>query len=153
MKTSELKGIYETTCQTKGFPPSDGQFKTWKDILGWCERKDLEEAVTRYFTTNLGFPMPAELRALAGQVQRERELQSSAKRYMVMWFCPVCNTTMCGFLTMEDRAMRFCSSTFGPLLALNAPRVNGERPLREQLPVGTLCGAAMDISNDDRRIA
>lgn len=150
MKTNELEVIYNQACQTKGFEQTDGQFKTWKQVLGWCERKDLEVAVARYFEKNVNFPMPAELRTLAGEIMRDREAKTSEKRYLVAWRCLVCGFTQSGFLTMSDRGLRYCRGKFGPLLPVDAPRVNGERPQRAQLPDGVTCGAELRIVNDDR---
>lgn len=150
MRPSELESIYRMACETKGFEPNDGQFGMWKKILGWCERNDLEQALSRWFAAETKFPMPAELRAIATQVQRERIASSSEKRYMVMFRCATCGHSQTGFLLMEDRALRFCRAKWGPLLAQDAARINGQRPQRVQLPEGQTCGAQLQIVMDDR---
>jgi hypothetical protein len=150
MTTKELQGIYETACHAKGYTPNDGQFKIWRQTLGWCERKDLEAALVSYFTDNSGFPMPAELKPLSEHNRRLRVAQASESRALVVWLCPVCGYRRSGFLTSLESAYRKCLSHWGPLLALDAPRVKGVRPERIQLEDGQVCGAELGIVSDER---
>jgi hypothetical protein len=108
MTDKELKDLYVTACSGKGFEPSDGQFKLWKQTLGWCEQSDLAKALVEYFSTNTAFPMPAELKALSEQARRIRVTQAARKTVLVRWQCPDCKVTMCGWIPPEDRDPRAC---------------------------------------------
>jgi hypothetical protein len=150
MTEPELRKLYVMVCDGKGYQANDGQFKVWKQTLGWCEEPDLAQGILWWMADNAAFPMPAELKPLAERAKRERLARAGVKRYLVMWQCRVCGHSRTGFLTMEERGARYCSSHWGPLLALDAPRVNGQRPERVQLPTGSVCGHEMTIVNDDR---
>jgi hypothetical protein len=71
-------------------------------------------------------------------------------RYFVEWRCDTCGYLMTGFLTREERPIRYCMSIWGPLLPPDAPRINGERPKRVQFGPGESCGRQMRIERDER---
>ena len=150
MTEKELRIVYASACSGKGFEPNDGQFKVWKQTLGWCDERDLAQALIWFYEEDTTFPMPAELKPLAERARRERAARSEVRRGLVMWKCPVCAWKMAGFLTLEDRALRFCRSSWGPSLPVDAPRVNGTRPERKQLGQGVTCGTQLDILHDER---
>lgn len=108
MTTKELEGIYATACAAKGYTPNDGQFKIWKQTLGWCERKDLEAALVEFFTNNTGFPMPAELKTLSESARRQRVSKLEQKTELVMWRCPECGIGCSGFPPVGDTTPRTC---------------------------------------------
>ena len=141
MKPTELRGIYEVACQAKGYEANDGQYKIWQQILGWCERKDLEQALAWYFETETKFPMPAELKGLAGRAMWERTAKSSEKRYLVAFQCPMCLAGEAGYFTVNDSIEhRTCNSIYG----------RDKDGKRYGLPAGELCPADMQIVKDER---
>jgi hypothetical protein len=150
MTTKELEGIYATACQAKGFEPNDGQFRIWRQTLGWVDRADLEQALIWYFSENTNFPMPSELKTLAGRAQQARVARTSEARFLVVWLCPVCGFRQSGFLAQNADARRYCPSHWGPLLPIDAPRVEGKRPERIQLTKGTICGHDLQVVTDER---
>lgn len=107
MTNNEMKEIYETACRGKGYEPNDGQFKIWKQVLGWCEAQDLARALIQWFTDNASFPMPAELKPLSEQARRERVARSSVKLDYVVYQCPVCMGTRSGWPEDPER-QRYC---------------------------------------------
>ena len=128
MTTKELTGIYRVACQAKGYDGNEGQFKIWKQILGWCERIDLEKALETYFAGNTAFPMPAELKPLAERARRERMARLSQKEMLAMWRCPDCGAGLSAYLPEG-------SSTDGR-------RCQGV-PTRKGYQPGEICGAAL----------
>ena len=150
MTTKQLEKIYQSACQAKGYEPNDGQFKIWKQVLGWFEEADLNAALASWFTDNVTFPMPAELKTLAGHALRQRQAKSATQRYLVVWICLKCNWLMSGYLAQGESADRFCRGKWGPLLPPNSPRIDGKRPEREYLSDGRICGAELYVSTDER---
>ena len=140
MTTKELEKIYEMACRTKGFQPDDAQFKLWKRVLGWCERVDLDEALTRYFTENVNFPMPAELRPLAAECQRRRSAKVAERTYLVTWQCLDCGVTRSGWIPFGDDQVRTCRGI---------PRKsNGSDQNGAPIP----CGGILEIAYDARLV-
>ena len=125
MTDTQLKELYRTACHGKGFEPNDGQFKVWKQTLGWCEEADLAQALVWYFSDNAAFPMPAELKTLSERARRERVSRAAQKTELVGWFCPECGVHLSGFLDPSDHAPRACKGV---------PRTG---------PTGEVCGAIM----------
>jgi hypothetical protein len=108
MKDTELKELYRTACAGKGFEPSDGQFKIWKQTLGWIEMQDLEAALTAWYADNQSFPMPAALKPLAMSNKQRRETRISQPLDLVRWRCHECKITMTGFIPPYDEGYRRC---------------------------------------------
>jgi hypothetical protein len=94
MTDKELKGIYVVACQAKGFEGNEGQYKMWKKLLGWCERVDLESALEMWFSSNISFPMPAELKPLSEQARRARAAKALGPETYTCWECTDCKTRM-----------------------------------------------------------
>ena len=94
MTDKDLKAVYESACDTKGFEGNAGQFKMWKQVLGWCERVDLQKALETYFAGNAGFPMPADLKPLAERARSERAARASGPEIYTVWECAECKTRM-----------------------------------------------------------
>jgi len=140
MTKTELRGIYEVCCQAKAFEPNDGQLKIWQQILGWCERKDLVQALAWYFETEIKFPMPAELKALAGKAQRERQARSSEKKYLVCFQCPLCGATVSHYFTLAEFRIPIC----------NSPYRCDEQDKRVSLPAREYCPSDLRITFDER---
>jgi len=134
MKPNELEKLYQNACFVKGFEPNDGQFKVWKQVLGWIERIDLEEALTRWYEAETSFPMPAELKPLAMQAKQRRENKAAQALDYVRRQCPVCGVTTVDYNLPSDDAIRICRSSYTPL-GFNRPR---------SLPHGQSCGAVMN---------
>ena len=134
MKDSELRQLYQTACHGKGYEPNDGQFKLWKQTLGWCEERDLAQALVWYFEANSGFPMPADLKPLAERARRTRTLEAAAPKDVVIWQCPDCGVTMTGFVGEGESIERRCAGAY---------RKRGEMP--RSLPKGQVCGARMQV--------
>jgi hypothetical protein len=153
MKETELRKAYVRACQTKGFEPSEGQFKTWKSTMLFFEAVDLEHAIDMWFEKETNLPMPAELKPVIERARRIRTEKTGAKTYLVAFECPVCGATQSSLLAMEDRGLRYCRGKFGPLLPVDAPRANGQRQQRAQLGDGVTCGAEMRIKVDDRLVS
>ena len=107
MKTSELEEIYVTACRGKGYEPNDGQFKIWKQTLGWCEQADLAQALVWWFTENSEFPMPAELKRLSEKSRRDREAKAAVLHDLITYQCPVCRVTRSGWPADPER-QRYC---------------------------------------------
>jgi hypothetical protein len=143
MKTNELQGIYAATCEAKGEVPNEGQFKTWKDTLSWCERADLEQALAWYFAENAKFPMPAELKALAGKAMRERIAKSSEKKYLVCFQCPLCGATVSHYFTLAEFRIPIC----------NSPYRCDEQGKRVSRPAQDYCPSDLQITFDERPAA
>lgn len=97
MTEKELRKIYQSACDAKGFEPSAGQFKIWKLTLAWSEESDLEAAVADWFAVNPAFPMPAELRPLIEAARRERIAKTSQPQVQTVWECMDCHTTISTF--------------------------------------------------------
>lgn len=112
MTSKELEKLYAQTCAVKGFEPNSGQFKVWKQTLGWIEERDLAEALTDWFATQIAFPMPAELKPLAMSAKHKRELEAERPRQLTIWQCPACGATQSGYITADDGRPRCCQSPF-----------------------------------------
>ena len=108
MTEKELRNLYQTACDGKGYIGNEGQFKVWKQTLGWCEERDLAKALVAYFQDNTGFPMPAELKTLAESARRARITAASAIKELVRWRCPDCGIYRSGFLEPADHEPRIC---------------------------------------------
>jgi hypothetical protein len=93
----QLRTIYQTACDGKSFEPNEGQFKVWKQVLGWAEEKDLARALIFWFTDQTGFPMPADLKPLIEQARRERIAKASTPQVQKVWECLDCHTTVSSF--------------------------------------------------------
>lgn len=152
MTEKDLRKAYVRACQTKGFEPSEGQFKTWKQTMMFFDAADIERGIDLWYQQETALPMPAELRPFIERARRMRTNQSSEQRFLVVWICRTCGHRRSGFLTMDDRGARFCSSKWGPLLPIDAPRINGQRPERVQFADGQTCGAELEIVTDDRLV-
>ena len=141
MTTKQLEKLYEMACRGKGYEPNDGQFKLWKQTLGWCEEVDLGQALVWYFSENTAFPMPAELKPLSARSLRERTNKTKDLRWYVTWECPTCGFRMSGFLSEDADLERRCPSPYAPL---------GDP--RKSLKVGEVCYGKMDVfSREDAR--
>jgi hypothetical protein len=132
VKESEIKKAYTRACQTRGFEPSEGQFKTWKQTLMFFEAADIERAIDLWYERETTLPMPAELKPVIEQARRERVNTGAVKKSYVAWTCDACHSSMAGFLTLEDQAPRFC---------------------RSQIVGGGVCGAEMRIAKDERLVS
>jgi hypothetical protein len=108
MTTKQLENLYRTACAGKGYEGNEGQFKIWKQTLQWCEEADLAQALVWYFSDNINFPMPAELKALAGRAMRERTSKLAIKTDLVGWYCPECGIHMSAFLPPGSDTTRVC---------------------------------------------
>jgi hypothetical protein len=160
MKTAETKKIYEKACAAKRLKFQQEEYELWHRSLKDLDLRDVETALDAWWispaTDSNGdlksrwLPAPAELRGMALEVSRRRAAQASITTFMVCWRCPTCRATQTGFLSPEDRGLRFCRSPWGPSLTQDAPRVNGERAARMALPAGQHCDAEMQIMVDDR---
>lgn len=141
METSAVKEIYRQTCETKGYPPSEGQFKTWKTQFSLSSENDLRGAIDEWFARNATFPMPSDLLPAVQRIAQSRHSQYSTPRSLVTWKCHVCGYTMAALLTGSDSTWRNCSSFYGPVGS------------RSTLPRGQVCGGAMQIMVDERGAA
>jgi hypothetical protein len=108
MTDKDLKEIYKMACATKGFEPSDGQYKIWKQTLGWCDPKDLEKAIVEYFTTNQNFPMPAELKPLAEAARLKRVRPTTGYEFTTGYRCPRCALTVTSFNQAREMRCERC---------------------------------------------
>jgi hypothetical protein len=108
MTDPELRKIYKSACDGKGYEPNDGQFKVWKLTLAWCDQRDLAQALVYWFGDNTAFPMPAELKPLAERARRARTAKASAATDLVGWRCTICKVTRCGLISPEDHDPRYC---------------------------------------------
>lgn len=150
MTSKELEKLYAQTCAVKGFEPNTGQFKVWKQTLGWIEERDLAEALTGWFATQIAFPMPAELKPLAMSAKRKRELEAERPRQLTIWQCPTCGSTQSGFITADDDKPRYCRSPF------TGRFVGGKREQHGPDSDGNavLCGQQMQVRYaGDERVA
>jgi hypothetical protein len=143
MTDKQLRGIYGMACSGKGYDPNEGQFKLWKQLLGWHEEADLAQALLWYFEQNTTFPMPAELKTLAGQAKRAREGNRSVKKYLVMYQCPLCLMTASEWLPMGENPMRICNSIY--TLDKDEKRIG--------LPANDRCPSDLSIGIDERMTA
>lgn len=141
MTDKRLREIYALACGAKGFEPNESQFKIWKQILGWAEEKDLEQALVWYFTDNLTFPMPAELKALAGRAARERQSRSAEKKYLVGFQCPECGSTEAGYFPNADIERRVCNSPY---------KIEGGKRVGRNKEIDGDCPVTMQITHDER---
>jgi hypothetical protein len=128
MTEAQLKNLYKVACDGKGFVGNDGQFKVWKQTLGWTEEKDLAKALVWWFTAETDFPMPALLKPLIERSRRERIAKASQRRFHVRWQCTTCHYTMQGFLAEDTNLERYCQSI----------------PQREYT-LGEICGGNMEV--------
>lgn len=142
MNDNQLKEIYRDACYAKNFEPSDGQFRVWKQTLGWIERIDLEEALVEWYKNETGFPMPAELKPLAMQAKQCRENRNAQVLDYVHWKCRVCGAGMTGYIPPSDREPRTCRSPYLPLRKEKRNR---------SLQCNEMCGAIMNET--ERRMA
>jgi hypothetical protein len=136
MTDTQLRKIYIMVCDGKGYEANDGQFKVWKQTLGWCEEVDLAQAVLWWMADNATFPMPAELKPLVERAKRARLAKASVKTGLVRFYCPDCGIYTCGFLAMDDNRQRICRGN----ARIEAKRVS----------LVDVCGGVMNIVHDDR---
>lgn len=131
-----------------------------RDIPKEFELEDAVSAMEKFADLergegDLAFPEVGTLLKMAA-IQRVARLNREtleSERALVVWICHTCGYRKSGFLTRLDSAYRTCRSHWGPLLPVDAPRVNGERPERVQLEGGKVCGAVLRVQTDDRRVA
>lgn len=90
MTPKQLESLYKLVCDGKGFAPNDGQFKIWKQTLGFYEEKDVSQAITSFFQRNSTFPMPAELRPLIESARRQRIAKAGQPSVYTLWRCMEC---------------------------------------------------------------
>ena len=102
MKDLQLRKLYETACNGKGFEPNDGQFKVWKQTLGWIEEQDLAQAIVEWFGDNDTFPMPSNLKPLAIGNKQRRATQAAQPLDLVRWYCPDCGIYVSGFIPLDE---------------------------------------------------
>ena len=138
MTTAQLKKLYQTACDGKGFEGNAGQFKVWQQTLGWCEETDLAQALVWYFQENTSFPMPADLKPLSERARRARTSSNTGPKDEVRWQCPDCGVIMTGFIDRADNRTRICRAT---------PR-NG--PQHDAAGNSIPCGAAMNEIQRDK---
>lgn len=108
MTTKELEKIYKLACDGKGYEPNDGQFKIWKQTLGWSEECDLSQALTWWFADNTDFPMPALLKPLLEKARLARVARATGQKDLVRWHCPDCGIYRSGFISPNDQFSRRC---------------------------------------------
>ena len=108
MKPAEMEDIYRTACSGKGFEPSDGQFKVWKQTLGWCEKRDLSQALIWFFQASKDFPMPADLKPLAEKARLQREMKDASPQEQVEYECPQCHLPFSAVVEAGDTKPRIC---------------------------------------------
>lgn len=151
MKPSELKTIYAEACRTATNRPvpDDAQEKIWRQLMGGFDAADLRAGLATWWQTEKFLPMPAELKPLAERARRDRFSKSALVKFLVAWSCPVCAASQSGYLSVEDRGVRHCSSPYGPVVPVDAPA--GTR--RTMLGAGDRCGAEMRIVLDERKAA
>ena len=108
MTDGELKELYTLACDTKGYDPDPGQFRTWKSTLGWSDARDLEKAIAEHYTTNINLPMPAELKPLIESARRKRMLPTTGYEYLTGYRCPRCKTAMTSFSEAKEERCANC---------------------------------------------
>ena len=108
MTEKELRNLYQTACDGKGYIGNEGQFKVWKQTLGWCEERDLAKALVAYFESNTAFPMPAELKTLAESARRARMTAASVSKELAHWHCAECGVYQGGHILASDHEPRVC---------------------------------------------
>jgi len=138
MNDGQLRNVYQTACDAKGYDANEGQFKIWKRLLGWSEMRDLGRAIEMWYEEETNFPMPAQLKPLVDRAVRERSAKSRAKTDLVRWQCPICGGTCAGFIPPDDFAPRTCKSIYGPMLRPDEPCQN------RSLPLNDTCGSVMN---------
>ena len=108
MTDKELKELYTLACDTKGFTPDAGQFKLWKPILGWCDKRDLEKAIIEWYTSDTSFPMPALLKPLAETARLKRVRPTTGYEYTTGYRCPRCVLTVTDFNPAREMRCERC---------------------------------------------
>lgn len=108
MKPNDMREIYLQACDAKGFQPNEGQLKTWREQLGYAEKRDLEEALREYWAQNSDFPMPNQLRHLVERVKRMRLAASEAPKELVDYVCPSCGAPFSTLVDPGDARHRIC---------------------------------------------
>lgn len=108
MTDKQLRVLYQTACDGKGFQPNDGQYKIWKQTLGWAEEADLARALMYYFEENTDFPMPAQLKHLIERSRRERLTASEQPCETVEYGCPECHAPFSVVVGVGDARPRLC---------------------------------------------
>ena len=108
MTDKELRTHYRAACDSKGFVPNEGQFKVWKQVLGWAEEQDLSKALVYYFEAESGFPMPADLKHLIERAKRERLTESTGPKEIVEYECPSCHAPFSTVVDVGDMRPRIC---------------------------------------------
>jgi len=108
MTDQKMKELYAFACDQKGFDPNDGQFKMWKQTLGWCDSGDLEKAIVAWYEENETFPMPALLKPLAEQARRKRTAPTTRYEFTTAYRCPRCNETCVGFTPAHEQRCERC---------------------------------------------
>lgn len=108
MTDSELKELYRKACYSKNYEPSDGQFKVWKQTLGFADEPDLARALTLFFQDNTEFPMPSQLKHLIERARRERLQASELPCEHVEYECPSCHAPFSTVVNVGDNRNRIC---------------------------------------------
>lgn len=108
MTDAQLKKIYQTACDGKGYEANEGQFKLWKQVLGWCDEADLAQALVYHFSDSTAFPMPADLKALISRARMARVARSTETAFLVRWECKTCGIHQSGYIPLHDQRARIC---------------------------------------------
>ena len=122
MTENQLKKAYTRACQTRGYEPSEGQFKTWKQTLMFFEAEDIERAIDFWYQDNTSLPMPAEMKPQIERARRARTSRVQNQPDFVAWQCPACGMGRTGWPVDPD-VPRYCQRPTG------ASQICGQRML------------------------
>lgn len=125
MKRQELDDIYWQACDTKGFKGTEGALKTWRSVLMFLDKRDVEAALVKWFAANKDFPMPSDLRQLASSTEAARKAKAAAPQELVEMVCGLCGTWY---------SKTFLAGTPIGIIHCNAPKLG---------PRGTICGGTL----------
>jgi hypothetical protein len=117
VEDKELREIYADACAAKGYDTDGAQYKTWKEPLLWCDKRDVETALARWWETETQLPMPSQLKPLVDMARKARIARSTQEQWLVGWRCPSPDHyfSMCGFVADSDRRTRYCRICNGPM--------------------------------------
>lgn len=108
MEDKELRAIYAEACGVKGYEPDSSQYRLWREMLLWCDPRDLRDGLKRWWETETQLPMPSQLKPMVDVAQRSRIARASQRLDLVVWKCPVCGVTRSGWPNVGDYTRRFC---------------------------------------------
>ena len=155
MKPTQMREIFGQLTSYYKREPDEAEYAVWENVLAFYEPREVKRQITIWMaddskiqvgsgarTRGSFMPKASEIKAMLESVRREEKesqpIPDAARKYTVVWTCPVCGTGLAGFLRVSDDDRRQCQTPYGP------------KGSKYCLPRGQICGGILEIVVDER---